>query len=126
MQLTFTSEHRRAGISYICNCKSYNCECPREFQYAPEKILHPIEIRFDGTGRDAECEDEKLQECYYRHELPKAGCVFQPVGNVPLRFAARGMLFALQTCSIFYIEMQCEISSKGTNVIPYKSEYIHI
>lgn len=78
-----------------------------------------------GTGRDAECEDEKLQECYYRHELPKAGCVFPPVGNVPLRFAARGMLFALQTCSIFYIEMRCKISSRGTNVMPYKNEYIH-
>lgn len=26
-------------------------------------------------GTDVECEDEKLQECYYRHELPKAGCV---------------------------------------------------
>lgn len=125
MQLTFTSE-RRAGISYICDCKSYNCERPREFQCAPEKILHPIEIRLEVRwGGDVECEDEKLQECYYRHELPKAGCVFQPVGNVLLRFAARGMLFALQTCSIFYIEMRCKISSKGTNAIPYKSEYIH-
>jgi len=79
-----------------------------------------------GTERDAECEDEKLQECYYRHELPKAGCVFRPVGNVPLRFAARGMLFALQTCSIFYIEMRCEISSRDTNVISYKMNiYVH-
>lgn len=41
---------RRPGISYICDCKSYNCECPREFQYAPEKILHPIEIRSTVRG----------------------------------------------------------------------------
>jgi len=124
MQLTFISEHR-VRISYIYDYKSYNCECPREFQCAPEKILHPIKIR-SVVRRDAECEDEKLQECYYRHELPKAGCVFRPVGNVPLRFAARGMLFALQTCSIFYIEMRCEISSRDTNVISYKMNiYIH-
>lgn len=88
------------------------------------KDTSPDRNTVDGTERDAECEDEKLQECYYRHELPKAGCVFQPVGNVPLRFAARGMLFALQTCSIFYIEMRCKISSRDMDVIPYKNEYI--
>lgn len=122
MQLTFTSK-RRARISHICDCKSYNRECAREnSNVRPEKILHPIKIR-SGKSTDAECEDEKLQECYYRHELPKAGCVFQPVGNVPLRFAARGVLFALQTCSIFYIEMRHEISSRSTNIILYKTEY---
>lgn len=55
----------------------------------PEKDTSPDRNTVgEKSSTDAECEDEKLQECYYRHELPKAGCVFQPVGNVPLRFAA--------------------------------------
>jgi len=91
------------------------------------KDTSPDRNTVDGTKRDAECEDEKLQECYYRHELPKAGCVFQPVGNVPLRFAARGMLFALQTCSIFYRNaMQNLIERHGRNTIYIKINiYVH-
>lgn len=66
------------------------------------KILYSLKNTVEGT--DAECEDEKLQECYYRHELPKAGYVFQPVGNVPLWFAARGVAF--YSLNLFYFLCQ--------------------
>lgn len=83
-----------------------------------KRYFTPMEIRIYG-GTDAECEDEELQECYYRHELPKAGCVFQPVGNVPLRFAARGGCFLLfKPVPIFCVEMRREISSRGADIMP--------
>lgn len=76
-----------------------------------------------GGYADAECEDEKLQECYYRHELPKGRVAFsRPVGNVPPRFARVLAFCSLpQTRSIFYVEMQREIASRGADTTSRKT-----
>jgi len=34
-------------------------------------------VKDTAPDRNTQRKDEKLQECYYRHELPKSGGVFQ-------------------------------------------------
>lgn len=124
MQLTFTSEHH-AGISNIYYCKSYNCECPREFQYAPEKILHPIEIRSEVYGEGCRVWRWKVTRMLLPPWIAKGRLRFPTRRKCsPAVRSSRHAFCSSNLFHFLYIEMRCEISSRGTNVMPYKSEYI--
>jgi hypothetical protein len=55
-------------------------------------------VKDTAPDRNTQRKDEKLQECYYRHELPKSGCVFQ------VKMFGRDSR-AARSLSILYIEM---------------------